>query len=40
MEKDAGMEASAALTQSINYKFKDAFTGIGCFRGTFSLKVR
>ena len=34
------MKATAELTQSVHNKFKDIFTGIACFKGTFSLQVK
>ena len=37
-EKETNMKASAVITQSVHIEFKYLFTGIGCFKGTFSLQ--
>ena len=34
------MKASAVTIESIHNQFKDVFTGIECFKGTFSLQVK
>ena len=38
-EEEANREESAKLTKAIHNEFKDLFSGIGCFEGTFSLQV-
>ena len=38
--RGAGKEANRLITQQIHSIFSDAFTGIGCFEGTFKLWVR
>ena len=38
--QDNDKEASAEITQQLQRDFKDVFTGIGCFDGTFSLQVK
>ena len=41
-EKQAHMERSENLTKSIHQEFADVFffSGIGCFKGTFSLQKK
>ena len=36
---DTDKKKSAELTQQIHKEFNDAFNGIGCFEGTFSLQL-
>ena len=38
--KEANMAASVKATQELYNKYSDIFTGIGCFKGTFSLLVK
>ena len=38
--KGPNKRASANMTKQIQKEFKDVFTGIGCFEGTFSLQVK
>ena len=37
---EADKEASRLITQKIHSKFSDVFIGVGCFKGTFKLRVR
>ena len=37
---DNNKRVSAEITQQIQREFKDVFSGIGCFNGTFSLQVK
>ena len=38
--QDNDKRASAEITLQLQRDFKDIFTGIGCFDGTFSLQVK
>ena len=38
--QDNDRRVSAEITQQLQRDFKDVFTGIGCFDGTFSLQVK
>ena len=40
VERNADIKASTELTQEAHDECKDVFTGIKCFKGTFSLQVR
>ena len=37
--QDNNKRVSAKITQQLQRDFKDVFTGIGCFNGTFSLQI-
>ena len=37
---EANKWASAGTTQTIHNEYSNVFTGIGCFKGTFSLQVK
>ena len=39
-ENEADMKASSTMTQLIHNRFKSVFTGISCFKGTFSSQVK
>ena len=34
------MKSSAECTETVHDEFKDVFTGVGYFKGTFSLHVK
>ena len=38
--QDADRRSSAKIMQQLHKEFKDVFTGISCFDGTFSLKIK
>ena len=38
LNKEANRKAGAKLRQQLQKEFKDVFTEIGCFEGTFSLQ--
>ena len=38
--QDNEKRASSEITQKLQRGFKDVFTGIGCFDGTFSLQLK
>ena len=38
--KDSNKRVRAEITQQLQRHFKDVFTGIGCFDGTYSLQVK
>ena len=38
--RKTNMRASAKTRQELHGKYSDAFSGIGCFKGTFSLQVK
>ena len=38
--QDNDKRVSAEIIQQLQRDFKDVFTGIGCFDGTFSLQVK
>ena len=40
LNSDSDKKASDEITQWLQRKFKDIFSGIGCFNGTFSLQVK
>ena len=39
-DKEADMVASVKATQEFHNEYSDVFTGIGCFKDTFSLQIK
>ena len=39
-QQENDRRAREEITQQLHREFKDVFTGIGCFNGTFSLKTK
>ena len=37
---EAGKEGSRLIMPKIHCEFSDVFTGVGCFEGTFKLKMK